>query len=310
MGDDKLFGRIFRLFLRDKMSPRKSNKMRRLELSVEFLVEFLLVLVPLGRDVMGLPPNVPLGIGIWSVAAIVAIRIFWIWEWTERLTTFTKVLVSVAFLALVVFGTWESAMEGLLLQHPLSQDAQSIPPLPRRLIPPMPSGIFPKPQPPEKPDIGLEFVGPGDVGFRMINLSNVVLQEPKYTLLLFDLDGPKKSFPNGTAAPEPLPIPTEIEHDFMRPKDKYLWRPIVSTFPAVQAIVKSGDRIFGLGFVSCPHCIIDRTYWVYFVVGGGGWYSEVAKDRAKIPMGGLLSDTQGTLDNLVPATKRIAIGAP
>lgn len=287
---------------------------RSFELSLELLLEILLVLVPLGRDVIGLPPNVPLGVGIWSVAAFIAVRMFWIWERTATLSILAKVSVSALFIAVVAVGTWESAWEALLLQHPISKEAQDIPFLPTHLMPIIPSWILP-PKPSvviQKPDIGMEFVGPGDVGFRMCNLSSALLRDPKYTLMLFDIDGPRKTFPNGTSVPDPLPIPTAIDHDFLRPGQKYLYRPIVSTFPAVQSIVKSGDRIFGLGIVSCPYCVKDRAYWVYFIAGGGGWYSEMQnyKDSIQIPLPSLLADLQGTLDKLVPAKKRITIAAP
>jgi len=125
-----------------------------------------------------------------------------------------------------------------------------------------------------KPDIGMEFVNPEDVAFRMVSLSTVILREPKYYFLLIDLDGPRTFNLQGTMLPQVLPIPAFVAaNDFLKSKGKFMAK--VSTFPAVQSIVKPNDRIFGMVTVSCPDCVKDRQYWLYFVFGSGGWYCEV-----------------------------------
>jgi hypothetical protein len=64
----------------------------------------------------------------------------------------------------------------------------------RALFPPPAIPPYPIDQPPiqtPRPDIGMEIVNPGDVGFRMVNLSNkAVLRDPKYGFALQDLDAP------------------------------------------------------------------------------------------------------------------------
>jgi hypothetical protein len=138
-----------------------------------------------------------------------------------------------------------------------------------------------------KPDVGMEFVNPDDVAFRMVNLSkNATLRDPKYVLFLVDLDGPRTVGTKGGSIPQLLPIPAFTDAgDFLKPGQKFLPRPIVSTFPAVQSIVKPKDRIFGSAVVSCPDCIRDRHYLVYFANGSGGWYCEidVHKDISSVP---------------------------
>jgi len=49
-----------------------------MELGIEFCLELVIVFYQLGRELMGLPVNVPLGAGCWAVAMLVAIRILWI----------------------------------------------------------------------------------------------------------------------------------------------------------------------------------------------------------------------------------------
>jgi hypothetical protein len=155
----------------------------------------------------------------------------------------------------------------------------------------------------------MEFTNPGDVAFRMVNLSDVTLSDPKYYFLLIDLDGPRTFNLHGTMLPQLLPIPAFADAgDFLKGKSKFMGRPIVSTFPAVQSIVKPNDRVFGLATVSCPSCLKDRQYWLYFVVGSGGWYCEIPwEDKRTWPLARMVSDTENVLKELAPENKRVLI---
>jgi hypothetical protein len=176
--------------------------------------------------------------------------------------------------------------------------------------PTVPSMVYlPTPREPQpKPDIGMEFVNPEDVSFAMVNLSQTaVLRDPKYFFVLLDLDGPRTVKTNFGDIPQVLPIPAFSDAgDFLKAGRKFLQRPIVSTFPAVQSIVKPNDRIFGSVTVSCPDCIKDRHYLVFFVNGSGGWYCE-STATLRLPMQDLLKDADETLLKLVPLKKRIPI---
>jgi hypothetical protein len=162
------------------------------------------------------------------------------------------------------------------------------------------------------PDIGMEFVSPNDVSFRMVNLSNSLLRDPKYGFALVDLDGPRTVGSGDSAIPQILPIPAATNFgDFLRARQKYIQRPIVTTFPAVKAIVKPNDRIFGFVSVSCPNCIKERKYWLYFVNGIGGWYCEIPDESpAGLPIQGMLRDPDSVLASIAPPNKRITIGNP
>jgi hypothetical protein len=157
------------------------------------------------------------------------------------------------------------------------------------------------------PDIGMEFVNPEDVSFRMVNLSSkAVVRDPKYVLILMDLDGHETTYSNGQTMPDILPIPASVASgDFLRPNQKYLPRPIVSTFPAVKQLVKPHDRVFGTAVVSCPGCIKDRRYVVFFKNGEGGWYCEsttMPETNHLIP---ITSDAD--LEKIAPSKNRILI---
>jgi hypothetical protein len=163
------------------------------------------------------------------------------------------------------------------------------------------------PKPPVKPDIGLRFVHPEDASFVLENTSQVVLYTPKFWFVLMDLDVPGANNLEGTAIPDILPIPAEAQQDFIRPGDRTLPRSIVSYYPTVSKIVKPNDRVFGSVGVTCPDCIKTRTYWLYFVVGAGGWYSEIVKQPKGLPLLRLMLSTEEVLNEFVPIRKRIPI---
>jgi hypothetical protein len=160
-----------------------------------------------------------------------------------------------------------------------------------------------------EPNVGMEFANPQDVSFRIVNLSDVALRDPKYTFFLMDFNRPV-ALGNGVTAPNILPIPSHADPaDFLRPKQKFLYRAIVSSFPAVKAIVKLNDRILGWVAVSCPNCERDRTYIVSFVNGSGGWYGEIP-DASVINIPQLFANTDDYLDRLLPVGERIEIHDP
>ena len=214
-------------------------------------------------------------------------------------TSWQQLRLAEADLARETKSTWDEA---------LLNRAFFAPGLPAPLPLNAPPGHVPK------PDIGMEFINPGDVAFRMVNLSNVTLRDPKYYFVLTDLDAPRTVNINGTMVSQILPIPAFTDAgDFLKPKAKFLGRAIVSTFPAVQSLVKPNDRICGTATVSCPDCLRDRHYFLYFVVGSGGWYYEVPdyalpswpKNRPRVVMGD--EELQKLLQKLAPLDKRIQI---
>jgi hypothetical protein len=163
----------------------------------------------------------------------------------------------------------------------------------------------PAPPAPPKPDIGMEFVNPDDVAFRMVNLSKAVVRDPKYGFVLMDLDGHKTTYSNGETLPDILPIPARVlAGDFLKGKQKYLPRAIVSTFPSVKNLVKLHDRVFGTVGVSCPDCIKDRRYVLFFKYGEGGWYCEYfgVEGNQMIPI-----RSEKDLEKIAPSRNRIPI---
>jgi len=114
-----------------------------------------------------------------------------------------------------------------------------------------------------KPDLRLRLVYPTSVAVQICNeLKAGVASSPKYQLTLADIDNIEADY---------LPVQTG---DFIRPGECQGPNTAL-TLPAVKAVVKPGDRIFGYALVLCPHCVKTRSYWVYIEQGKGGWYEEM-----------------------------------
>lgn len=45
--------------------------------------------------------------------------------------------------------------------------------------------------------------------------------------------------------------------------------------------VKPGDKLFGQLILTCLNCKTQRYYWLFWVVGEGGWYREIPENSSK-----------------------------
>jgi hypothetical protein len=154
-----------------------------------------------------------------------------------------------------------------------------------------------------RPDLHLRLVYPtGDVSVVIYNDPKAgVADRPKYQITLADLDNLEGDL---------LKIPAQ-EGDFIRPGETE-GPNLALGLPAVKAVVKDGDHIFGYALVLCPDCVKTRSYWVYIEQGKGGWYAEMGTPAFPVNMQffrNLRSDlTQ--LDRLAPTETRVPIENP
>jgi len=160
-----------------------------------------------------------------------------------------------------------------------------------------------KPRLAPRPDLHFRLVYPKSVAVRIENDSKGgVADKPKYQITLADLDNIEGNL---------LPIPVQ-EGDFIRPGEA--WGPnLAMELPAVKAIVKPGDRVFGYALVLCPECVKTRSYWIYIEQGKGGWYAEMTKPQ--FPKGlqfwvEMKKDVDAVLEELAPSASRISITEP
>jgi len=97
-----------------------------------------------------------------------------------------------------------------------------------------------------QPDISLRVVYPSAFAILLVNDSSVVLKDPKFSPVVWDLDLADRA--------DPLPIPTQtFSGDFIRPHEYAGPMPIVS-YPNTASLVKPGHRQFGYIYVTCSDC--------------------------------------------------------
>ena len=115
----------------------------------------------------------------------------------------------------------------------------------------------------EKADVTLRFVYPSEPALELVNVSNKVAKDIKYTVVLWNRDLPDRR--------DPLPIPIAT-FDFLRGRG--IGGP-QNLFGPVSSLIKPGDRLFGSASVSSAEGARGHTFMVYIVWGEGGWFSEI-----------------------------------
>jgi hypothetical protein len=234
--------------------------------SVSLLLEWG---IPLGAGIaMGQWDEFALALFFFGVASVaLALRtIFWKGKQDEpRATIALKILgvVGAGLFFLLLLATWSPTWDQYF----------TIANAPLTIVKPVPlpswfvysaktPGIGKKEQ---KPDIDMALIYPTDFAILLLNRSSVVLNKPKWSPALWDLDRLDTD-----GRPTILPVPV-AEGDWIRPHEALGPEALISE---VQSLVNPNDRIFGFISVSCPECARTRVYWVYAVAKKGGWFSE------------------------------------
>jgi hypothetical protein len=125
------------------------------------------------------------------------------------------------------------------------------------------------------PDVTLRFIYPEMPALVLVNVSNKVAREIKWSVAIWNIDDPR-AYLNPGAAPnahDPLPIPVST-FDFLRPRTASGPQTLFNS-PAILPHVKQGQRLAGSASVICPECGRGRSYLVHILFGEGGWYTEV-----------------------------------
>lgn len=191
----------------------------------------------------------------------------------------TTLVVSVMGLGFYALSVWFHAKEEAVSAPPVSNQPKSeeVPKTVQgtatlEIKPAQPSTskvVKPHASPSQpKPDLSIVLVYPKAFAIAFINESDVVLREPKYSPGIYNLDRLDAS-----GNPVILPIPV-FSGDWIRPHEAMGPQTVIS-LPTVQPLVNNGDRIFGFIIVSCPECILTKSYWVYAVHGVGGWFYKL-----------------------------------
>jgi hypothetical protein len=120
------------------------------------------------------------------------------------------------------------------------------------------------------PVMALRFVYPKSPALVLMNQSEAIARNIKWTVTLWNMDLPDRN--------DPLPIPTTL-FDFIRPHDESGPQNLFDG-SLVAPLLKPGNRLFGTAAVICPECARGRTYVVYIVWGENGWFSEVENEQS------------------------------
>jgi hypothetical protein len=127
---------------------------------------------------------------------------------------------------------------------------------------------------PKLPDVTLRFVYANEPALMLVNQSDVVAKQIKWTVVLWNMDNPK-AYSAGEHSPdphEPLQIPISV-FDFLPARASSIQNLLGS--PLVTPHIKKGEKFFGSASVVCPDCERGHTFIVEFELGKGGWFTEI-----------------------------------
>jgi hypothetical protein len=156
-----------------------------------------------------------------------------------------------------------------------------------------------------QPLVGLKIVGAKGPAVACVNESDTIAHDILWEVVLWNRD---------TLEIQPLPIPTQ-KFEWLRPHDEGGAYDISHWF----AQLKPGTHLIGTAMISCPNCVIGRTYIVSIIVGEGGWFSEINPGPGKqgkllVPLhpesDGAMAKFLNELEVGVPVSNRIPIEDP
>ena len=121
-----------------------------------------------------------------------------------------------------------------------------------------------------RPDIALYLDSPKRLRFRLLNISAVLLREPKYAFNLWDFDARVQGEGED---PGNLRIPTK-SLKYIRPNAAIgPW--LIDGLSDTAANVPAGHVVFGWVSLQCPDCETRRHYWLLYKKGETAWYSVI-----------------------------------
>jgi hypothetical protein len=214
-------------------------------------------------------------------------------EWIKKFIPAT-ILLGFAFIILSASSSLKNAVKA---PQQLGQHIAGVPINSRQEL------SSPKPEP---PDVELRFVYPKTPSVLLVNTSKVVVREPKYWSNLINLNEVARAGKEA-ARFNFLPIPYRAG-DWIRPGEALGPNEMIG-MPRVQEKIVAGDVIFGSAGVTCPDCKRTAYYWVFIVIGTGGWYAEtLVPSFSGLKIWDIATNPQAALDKLAPAATRVPIG--
>jgi hypothetical protein len=162
------------------------------------------------------------------------------------------------------------------------------------------------------PDVTLRFIYPDRPALLLINNSDKVAKQIKWTVVLWNLDDPR-AFSNNPHPPdvhEPFPIPVST-FDFIPAHSTGGPQGLLGT--PIASYIRSGNRLVGTASVNCADCDRGHSYVISTIVDQGGWFSEIDLKNGDLVIPPKLTK-QSVIEyakaiEAVPTDKRISITA-
>lgn len=175
---------------------------------------------------------------------------------------------------------------------------------PRPATTPKTPPLRPKPKPglELRPELEAQFVAATSPGLILFNKSSVVVRDPSYSLVMWNLD---------KGLPTSLPTVSLTEGGrYLKPGQRMV-EPTLDR-PEMKPLISEGNRIFGFAYVDCPNCKRARYYWLYIVYGQDSWYSEIPEGTEPnlISMSQRLQDAEWDVDRFMSANSHGPILKP
>jgi hypothetical protein len=125
-----------------------------------------------------------------------------------------------------------------------------------------------KPEP--ERDVAVVPVSKAELSLALENVSksNSIVEQPKITLELWDLDLPERNY---------RLLETGYSRSFMKDfirKEDYFIVFQAARVPEMAALIKPGHRLVGWVTATCRNCVRTRAYWIHMTLGQGGWLWE------------------------------------
>jgi len=120
-------------------------------------------------------------------------------------------------------------------------------------------------------ELALQFVIKKNLSFVILNPTAANIMNPRYSLLLWNLDNPRNKPPSDGSIS--LPNTTEMMNDYVRAGSAVGPKSLGNRWEEM-GLLKAGDRMFGLAAIDCPSCAKRQDYYLYAVHKQDGWYCE------------------------------------
>lgn len=287
------------------MAERQASpsKLRRFGFSgLSFLCGLVIFSVQQFYQVVGQPPSWIAALAWIAIATGLMVLGVWFWDRSAKQHWTIKIIISVGVVLTLGLMSYGPVKRQYISEHQPSATKSQI-------STPTPVPANGNHEPVKEADLKAEFVIPKELSLIVRNHSTINAFDPKYEVNLWNLDEARNQSVQTVLG---LPIFYRTDRgDFIKPAFGSGPYEVLNLAEA-SGRVKVGDRLAGYGRVTCSNCSYVRNYWIYYVIGTGGWYSSMPVGQGPqmsawiraIPQ--LARDPESVF-SFIPQSKRVSI---